>query len=584
MKTRYKTGNIFTDVKVEKFPRHHFDKSYFNRFTCNHGLAIPFFVDEVSPGDRIDVKTFGRIQLQPLATSSMQNLRCYFRYFYVPFRLLWENWDKFMTQDSQSEIAIKAPYTVLFYNQLNGMKDNVGGLGDMLGLNLFNPDKTQTNRNIGLPYTQDSVLQFNVFRWAAYHLIWDYYFRDENLQEEVFLPLKDGYNNSYVSRLQTLLPVAYEKDYFTSALPWPQKGDPVNLSAQLFSQNNDLLYFVGQDGTTKFGLTSGAPFKVSAKTSDEYVTGVGSDGEGNTFYSYADGVDVNNNYNNLNLAIVYNNEGINGQGPLRLDTQEFTTSFNINDLRYSNALQRFLERKALGGSRPAEFYLSMYGVRVDDLRIGQPLYLGGGYSNVQVTDVTQQSQTTSGADGSPLGTLAGNGKSFPAMKMNNPYYCQEFGIVMGIMYIRPEINYSQGLDRRLQLFDTLDYYNPVFAHLGEEAVKTSELYIKPSINNSTDVVGAAELNNDETFGYQSRYAYLKHKRNEVHGDFKTSLSNWVLSVAFEDKPTLDDSFITVDQNYDIFAVTEATEHHYLVELYNNYQAECNMPNFVIPSL
>lgn len=575
MKKRYKEGNIFTDVKLERFPRHHFDKSYFNRFTCNHGLAVPFFVDEVIPGDRVDVRTFGRIQLQPLATSSMQNLRCYFRYFYVPFRLLWENWDKFMTQDSQSELAIKAPFIVLNGNQMNGMKDNVGGLGDMLGLNLFNPDPASNNPSIGKRYDGDldkgAFLQFNLFRWAAYHLIWDTYFRDENLQEEVFEPLNDGLNSNYLSKLQQLLPIAYEKDYFTTALPWPQKGEPVNLSAQLLSSSDTPYFLVDGVSNNKYGMSIGVPMQSFLPSIEGINNG--------------ESLPVNNNYNGLRLPVLASNDGdsyANGQG-LRLDTQEFVTSFNINDLRYSNALQRFLERKALGGSRPAEFYLSMYGVRVDDLRIGQPLYLGGGYSNVSITDVTQQSQNALGVDGSPLGTLAGNGKSFPAMRMNNPYYCQEFGLLMGIMYIRPEVNYSQGLDRRLQLFDTLDYYNPVFAHLGEEAVKTSELYIKPTINNLT--YGSRSVNNnDETFGYQSRYAYLKHKRNEIHGDFKTSLSNWVLSVGFGSTPTLSDEFITVDQNYDIFAVDSATEHHYLVELYNNYQSESNMPNFVIPSL
>lgn len=217
----------------------------------------------------------------------------------------------------------------------------------------------------------------------------------------------------------------------------------------------------------------------------------------------------------------------------------------------------------------------MYGVRVDDLRIGQPLYLGGGYSNVSVTDVKQQSETAT----TPLGTLGGDGKSFPAMAMNNPYYCQEFGTVMAIMYIRPEINYSQGLPREMQLFHTLDYYNPVFAHLGEEEVKTSELYLKPNIDNTT-----LESNNDSTFGYQSRYAYLKHNRNEIHGDLKKGLSNWVLGVMFESEPVLNHEFIKVSQNYDIFAIESESHHHYICEFFHKFDEESSKPNFVIPSL
>ena len=591
MKARYKSGNIFTDVKVQKFPRHKFNKSYFNKFTCNHGYLIPFFVDDVVPGDRIDAKVFGRVQLQPLATSMMQNIRVYFRYFYVPYRLIWDDWDKFITQDAQSEVAFSVPTTIMQYNHLNAQASQVGNLLDMMGVGIFNPDTSTESPVDYIRFDSASALQFNLFRFGAYQLVWDYYFRDENLQEPVFN--EDNYktgHNHFNGNYSQLLPVAYEKDYFTTALPWPQKGDPVNLSAYIYANSSP---FWLSDGVTnnQYGLLIGGGVRVPSSNytfqlEEEVPIGNGSStslqplGEPYTINAgslYDDSSAISGH------AFIRTNDSSDNlvrDTPLRISDEAYSTSFNINDLRYANALQRFLERKALGGSRPAEFYLSMYGVRVDDLRIGQPLYLGGGYSNVSVTDVTQMSQTT---EGNPLGTLAGNGKSFPAMKMNNPYYCQEFGVVLGVMYIRPEINYSQGLPRQMQLFDTLDFYNPVFAHLGEEAVLDSELFIKPTINNVKHGSYASE-NNDGTFGYQSRYAYLKHRRNEVHGEFKTNLSHWLLSVAFTEQPSLNDEFITVDQNYDVFAVTNPRDHHYLVELYNNYEAESSMPNFVIPSL
>lgn len=594
MKQRYKSGNIFNEVHVQKFPRHKFNKGYFNKFTCNHGQLIPFFVDDVVPGDRIDCKTFGRVQLQPLATSMMQNIRVYFRYFYIPYRLIWEDWDKFITQDAQSEVAITVPHTIMQQGPLNAQRNNVGNLLDMMGVGIFNPDPNNvTNPNIGQVFESGSALQFNLFRFGAYQLVWDYYFRDENLQEPVFN--EQNYStgfNKFSGNYSQLLPVAYEKDYFTTALPWPQKGEPVNLSAYIYGNSSP--YWL-TDGVTsnEYGIIAGnshinvpsSPHTI--QLTETITTGEGDTGErviplGNP-YTFATGELFSDGSSQSGFARVVTNDSsdvLQRATPLRISNEAYSTSFNINDLRYANALQRFLERKALGGSRPAEFYLSMYGVRVDDLRIGQPLYLGGGYSNVAVTDVTQLSQST---EGNPLGTLAGNGKSFPAMKMNNPYYCQEFGVVLGVMYIRPEINYSQGLPRQMQLFDTLDFYNPVFAHLGEEEVLDSELFIKPTINNVKNGP-YAETNNDGTFGYQSRYAYLKHRRNEVHGEFKTSLSNWLLSVAFTEQPSLNDEFITVDQNYDVFAVTDATDHHYLVELYNDYEAESSMPNFVIPSL
>lgn len=540
MNSQYTAENIFHDVKVERFERHLFNKSYNNSFTCNHGFAIPFFVDDVVPGDRIDLKSYGRVQLQPLATATMQNIRAYMRYFYVPYRLIWDKWDDFISQDGFVQTPILAPYYTLDHRSLDTISRNVGGLCDMLGLGFTNVD---SNGDI-VPYNKARV-SFTAFRHFAYWLIWDTYFRDENLQNKVLdtIPaLQPGLNGANMY-LDQLLPVAYEKDYFTTALPWRQKGEPVNLNAYLM-QLKEYPYTI-------------APNTINA--------------EAQLMYQYNNGIQ----------NAIWNAPDAAGQqvsASVQLDPKGFATSININDLRYSNALQRYLERLALGGNRPAEFYLSMYGVKIDDLRIGQPLYLGGGYDYVHVNAITQTSETAS----TPQGTLAGNGNTTPIFGINSPYTCDEPGIVMGIFYLRPEINYSQGLPKQMTRFSHLDYYNPIFAHLGEEEVNTSELYIDKDLNN---VPSEPELHNDDIFGYQSRYAYLKHRRNEVHGEFKTSLSHWLLSTHFDQKPELNSDFITVQQNYDIFAVVDETiAHHYMCEFRHNYQVESSMPDFVIPSL
>lgn len=571
MYSQYSQGNIFSDVKVESFPRHVFNKSYTNSFTCNHGYAIPFFVDDVNPGDKIDLNSYGRVQLQPLATASMQNIRCYMRYFYVPYRLVWDKWDEFISQDGFAQNPMLAPYTYLSGSRLKFFAENPGNLADFLGIQVTNYSTDVVDGEV-IPnfgnFTNETEVAFTLFRHYAYWLIWDTYYRDENLQFKVLdsvAPLVPGYNSHNLNSLSTLLPVSYEKDYFTTALPWTQKGEPVNLNAYVIQQSNAWL---------------------QQNISDNYGSSI-VQGELRTVAAH-DGLDDNNDMR-LKMSATYASAGIlrpDGNFPVSIADKSLATSININDLRYANALQRYLERLALGGNRPAEFYLSMFGVRIDDLRIGQPLYLGGGYDYIHVTPVTQQSETAQ----TPQGTLAGNGTGNPSFGINAPYYCTEPGIVMGIFSIRPELNYTQGLPKQLTRFSHMDYYNPIFAHLGEEPVMKSELMIYSGFNNNParPTLDSGEesfiYQQDDIFGYQSRFADLKAKRNEVHGELKTSLNTWLLSTNFTN-PQLNSDFITVDQNYDIFAVTsENLADHYICEFHHQYTVESSMPDFVIPSL
>lgn len=581
MKQQFKTANIFSDVKVEQFPRHLFDLSYTNSFTCNHGLAIPVFIDDVRPGDKIDLNSFGRIQLQPLATATLQNLKVYFRYFYVPYRLLWDKWDKFISQDGFVETPLIAPYTLMNSTHLNTLnkEQHLGNLLDMLGVNLVNLSGSLTDDGKAgiLDYDAKARLQFNIFRFLAYLKIWDRYFRDENLQDTV-CPESDevvsGYN-APESLIFNLLPVAYEKDYFTTALPWTQKGEPVNLSSYITSSDVipvNTYEFTDDDGITMSmpqfkDITLGLVYPKQGAAVREFG-GISKTAETDVSVNVPESLSpyLGSIPRAMDLKI--------GVYPEDLEKIN-VSSININELRYANALQRYLERLALGGNRPAEFYLSMYGVKVDDLRIGDPLYLGGGSTYVNVTPVTQQARSTD----EPMGSLAGNGTSTPSFRINEPYYCQEFGIVMGIMYIRPELNYMQGLCKEMQLFSHLDFYNPIFAHLGEEAVMKSELILKSTIDNTTN-----DTNNDEIFGYQSRYAYLKHRRNEIHGELKTNLSHWLLASHLPQDIALNSDFITVQQNYDIFANINEDEHHYICEIHHKYLKEANMPDFSVPSL
>lgn len=562
MDSIYSNANIFTDVKLESFPRHQFDLSFTNSYTMEHGLAVPNFIDDVKPDDLFSLRSYGRIQLTPLATSSMQNIKVYQRYFYVPYRIIWNKWDDFIRQDGFVQNPILAPYTTLNGPQLNSLMASGQStkLLDYLGVQFHNENSSGQPLN----YDDDAQVSFTLFHHFAYWLIWDTYFRDENLQDKVFdIDLvQPGFNSSFRNQINTLLPVAKEKDYFTTALPWTQKGQPVTLGSDVIIPQMPVKWLYGPGGRDSMQLN---PYLQNNGTS---AIPVGSQNAPITGLQWR----------------VFDNTAAISQGgelsplPVTGDVVNTQTTISINELRYANALQRYLERLALGGNRSSEFYLSMYGVQVDDLRIGQPLYLGGGSSYVHVTSIPQTSESST----TPQGTLAGNGVASCDFSINENYHAKEFGVVMGITYIRPELNYTQGLPRIMQCFGHLDYYNPIFAHLGEEEVKKSELMLKPSIviNPSTP-----ERENDDTFGYQSRYAYLKAKRNEIHGQLKTTLSDWMLSSHFTTPPTLNSTFVTQPQNYDIFAVLpDGVNDHYICEMRHEYKMVSNMPDFAIPSL
>lgn len=582
MNSQYSAANIFTDTYVESFPRHLFNKSYTNSFTCNHGFLYPAFVKPVIPGDKFNINSYGRVQLTPLATNSMQNIKCYMRYFYVPNRVVWDKWDKFISQDGFVESPILAPFATLTGAQLNAMMSQGESLKllDFLGVQFDN--RTDNTSDGLLLYSSNARVSFNLFKFFSYWLIWDTFFRDENIQDPIFDPdsVQPGFNPYYYEQLNELLPVAKEKDYFTTALPWTQKGEPVNLNAYLsglspiqFTQvdSNNIIYDVDlKAATNPYYLVN-----TQVLGSDDNV--IGRVGKNNVLWN-SHGLPRGSYQVNVQPAAdVTEITPTPGTLTAYLNANDMATSFTINELRYANALQRYLERLALGGNRPAEFYLSMYGVKIDDLRIGNPLYLGGGSTYVHVTSIAQ---TMEGAD-SPLATLAGNGQAQCSFSINEPYYASEFGYVFGMFYIRPELNYTQGLARDMQLFNHLDFYNPIFAHLGEEPVRKSELMLKPDLNINP---AAPEYDNDETFGYQSRYAYLKQSMNEVHGELKTTLSKWLLSSRFESVPTLNSTFITQPQNYDIFAVLDDVYDHYIVEMRNDFEVESSMPDFAIPSL
>lgn len=535
--------SIFSTVKVRKPKRSTFDLSHENKLTCNIGKLIPFFCQEVLPGDSFRVNTDMLVRMAPMVAPIMQRLNVYTHFFFVPYRLLWDEWEDFITGGADGKA--NPPFPQLF---LHSPYTNVGYLGDYLGL----PTGTVVA----------SGMNVNALPFKAYHLIWNEYYRDQNLMQDFDIRSEQSgvisAPDSWVRDLCSLRTRCWHKDYFTSALPWTQRGDDVLLpltgdapvilnpvvnqgQAPIIRSGNDMVY--GGDLHSAPKSAGGTSF-LAAKTSSD----------------------------TLNIPV-----GIDPNGSLVADMGE-VSSVTINELRRANALQRWLETNARGGSRYIEQILSHFGVRVADYRLQRPEFLGGGKSPIMISEVLQNS--ASSADGTPQGTMAGHGISASvnhAFKSN--FY--EHGLIMGIMSVLPYSSYQNGVPRLFGKFDRFDYGWPEFAHLGEQPIYNSEIFANP-VSGINYTPGAST----GVFGYTPRYAEYKYCPDSVHGDFRTTLNFWHMGRRFSTLPGLNADFVTCDDttNDQVFAVTEQKYDKLWVQIYNDVRAIRPLPKYGTPGL
>lgn len=522
MKSNAPKGNIFSEVLNIATPQARFDLSYYSKLTCNHGQLIPFLCQEIVPGDKFNVATLALVRLQALIAPAMQDIDIEMRYFYVPNRLIHDNFENFMAGDTATgQVTATHPYYQV--NNSNKAAFGIGSLADYLGYYLVDLQGNETQK-------------INVLPFRAYNLIWNEYFRDESIQSESPISKADGNDSTTQNKI---LPVALKKDYFTSALPFAQKGYSSQASGVVIlnNKNNAIQKVVSPPGSPNpqnLQITRDA-------NSDYFLTGANISSPGNAL--------------------------IDPNGTL-------TTIMQINELRRANAVQRFLERSAVGGNRYSEWLLSHFGVHCSDSRLQRPEYLGGGRCPVVMSEIAQTAPPTDPNTQTPLGTLAGKASGSPLMSFRKPFFFPEYGWLIGVMYIRPKATYCQGLHKKWTRFDRFDYYLPEFAYLGEQEVKKSEIY--------NDVHDG--LNND-TFGYQSRYAEYKFNSNELHGQFRSTLQYWTMPRIFANRPALNGDFLKAENMpYNIFAVTAANTDHYLIELYNKIDAVRPMPRLAVARL
>ncbi|AXH73313.1 MAG: major capsid protein [Microviridae sp.] len=505
--------NIFQNVQGNRPTKNKFDLSHERKMSLKMGTLTPFMVQEIVPGDSFKVNTEMLLRLQPMLAPIFHRVRVKTDYFFVPNRLVWDNWQKFITGGEDGLNNSIHPYFQIDPTTPPSLVAK-GSLADYMGIPAIDP------------LTMTNTLKINALPFRAYQLIYDEYFRDENLITAVAPNKTDG-QDLRIFDTMTMRKRAWEKDYFTSCLPWAQKGGAVNVPTTV--------EYKPTAQTSGFGLPAGN------------LTAAG--GAGTTADIQVGGSDVS----------IENIEEI---------------GITINDLRVSVRLQEWLERAARSGSRYIETILSNFGILSSDARIQRPEYLGGGVTPITISEVLSTFQFSGDPDGEPQGTMKGHGiavGNYGGFKRK----FEEHGFVFGIMTIIPRTAYQQGIPKMFSRPDKFDYLWPSFAQLGEQEVKNQELFFDP-----TDGVGV----NEQPFGYQSRYAEYKYQASTTHGDFKDNLSFWTMTRIFPSKPSLNEQFITADPTKRIFAVEDPNTDEILCQVYNSISAIRPLPYFNTPNL
>ena len=517
----------FAMIPKADIPRSSFDAQKTYKTTFDAGYLVPVLVDEVLPGDTWNCKmtAFGRLAtpLYPI----MDNMVMESFFFFVPNRLVWTNWVKFMGQQDNPGDSIS--YTIPQVTSPAGGYA-VNSLQDYMGL----PTAGQI--------TGSNTVTHNALYTRAYNLIWNEWFRDENLQNSAVVDKGDGPDTAtnYV-----LLRRGKRKDYFTSSLPWPQKGSAVSLP-------------LGTSAPIKSDYTA---IQLNANNSPSSNT---------TFYTQASAMKTTDNLGDFNSLKFGANTG------LYADLSQATAA-TINQLRQSFQIQRLLERDARGGTRYTEILRAHFGVVSPDARLQRPEYIGGGSTPVNINPIAQTSATNVTGGSTPQGNLAAMGTML-AHGHGFTYSAVEHGMIIGLVSVRADLTYQQGLQRMWSRKTRYDYYFPVFAHLGEQPVYQKEIYC----------LGTAA--DDTVFGYQERWGEYRYKPSQITGLFRSTaagtLDGWHLSQKFTSAPTLNSTFIQDTPPVDrIVAVGAAANgKQFLFDAFFDIRMARPMPMFSVPGL
>jgi hypothetical protein len=502
----------FSRAPQAHITRSSFDRSHALKTTFNSGYLVPIFWDEVIPGDTHNLRMSGFARLATPLHPFMDNLYFNTFFFFVPLRLLWTNFPRFMGE------------------QLNP--------GDSTDFLVPQVDMSALGSNslfdyLGLPQGAPGPIPFAAFLPRAYNLIWNEWFRDQNLQDRLVQNMGDGPDDPANYTLQRR---GKRHDYFTSCLPWPQKGDAVDIP-----------------------LGQSAPIRMAGAASATNYVGVLND---------ADQL-VNIGFTGGDTSIHLTGTPNTGN-PLEADLSNAIAP-TINQLRQAFQLQKLLERDARGGTRYTELVRAHFNVVSPDARLQRPEYLGGGQSMVNLHTVPQTS-----AAGDYAATPQANLAAYGTASVNGHGFTQSFtehGIILGLMSVRADLIYQQGLDRSWSRRTKYDFYWPALAFLGEQAVLSKEIFAEGTVDD------------DLVFGYQERWAEYRNKRSIVTGKFRSSdpqsLDTWHLAQDFATRPLLNEAFIVDDPPVErVIAVPSEPE--FIFDAYYKLRSARPMPVYSVP--
>lgn len=527
--------SIFKNAGTSGVQRSAFDLSHERKMSIKQGYLYPMLLEEVLPSDKFEVSSEVMLRMAPMIAPPMHRINVKVDYFFVPNRLVWNEWEDFITGGEQGDLS--PVYPTMTINETHKYMFNKGTLADYFGIPITD--------DVTIPPEGETSISALPFR--AYQLIYNEYYRDQNLEEpvdvqktsgEVIPPEKDA--------LYQIRKRAWEKDYFTSALPWSQRGGEAQIplgTVEPVYKDTTVSIIAPSEGALPGTPSTGA---LSADFLDS-------------------GSIIDANASGAQKAQIQN-----------LDTMNVDAT-TINDLRKANRLQEWLEKSARGGARYIEQIWAHFRQKSSDARLQRPEHLGSSSQPIVISEVLNTTGIITGSEpdatGGAQGDMAGHGISVGT----SPRFTRKFeehGYVIGILSVLPKATYQQGVARTWTRRDKFDYAWPSFAHLGEQEILQQEIY-QDYLNNTLA---------QGVFGYQQRFAEYKYQQSSVHGDFRDDLQYWHLGRFFDTAPALSKEFVISDPSRRIFAITDPDVDSMYCQIYNKVKALRPLPYNSIPTL